>query len=152
MARESKIAHDYFLDCCKKYGVEVVSDRKVRSHYETTVKYNGYEYTEKSLSIYGQFNDKKLGMFTFKGFMSAYYLDMNDVENTELWLHGLHKVDILKEEKPKESDLIRIYKLLDKALTIANESDKDNVPDDVLKAVSDAVGIVFPYLKRRGEL
>lgn len=152
MARESKIAHDYFLDCCKKYGVEVVSDRKVRSHFETVVRYDGYETTEKSLSVYGQGNEKKIGMTVFRSLMAGYCISKNDPEKAHYWLHELRGKDILREEKPAESDLMKVYKLLDKALTIANKSEKNEVPDDVFEAVSDAVGIVFPYLKRRGEL
>ena len=152
MAKEMKIAHDYFLDCCKKYGFEIVSDRKVRSHYETVIKLDDYETTEKSLSAYGQGKEKKIGMTVFRTVMAGYYIHKNDPDKASYWLHELRGKDILKEEKAKESDLLKIYKLIDKALTIANKSTESEVPDEILNAVSDTLGKVYPYLKTRGEL
>ena len=151
MAKEMKIAHDYFLDCCKKYGVEVVSDRQVRSHFETIVKFEGVEHKVQD-SIYVHGKERKIGIFCFKTMMAGHYLykEPRDLENYDKWANN--KDDILYEPKVKESDLKEIYKLLDKALTIANKSDKDAVPENVLKGLSDVVGVAFGYLKTRGEV
>ena len=149
MSRESKIAHDYFLDCCKKYGVEVVSDRRVRSHFVTVCKVFETEVKVDYLSIYGTGKEKLIGCSAFKSLMLGYYLDKRDLNKYDEW-NAMPK-DLLYEPKPKESDLKTIYKLLDKALTIANKSDKTEVPEDVFEAVSIAVGTAHNYLLRRGE-
>lgn len=149
MARESKIAHDYFLDCCKKYGVEIVSDRIVRSHYVTICKFEGVEHKVQN-SIYGQGKERNLGMFVFKNMMASHYLykEPRDLEGYDRWANN--KEDILYTPKAKESDLKEIYKLLNKALTIADKG--ENIPTDVFNEVSNAVGITHRYLIGRGEL
>ena len=149
MAREAKIAHDYFLDCCKKYGVEVVSDRIVRSHYETVCRVEGIEHTVQN-SIYGQGKEKKLGMFYFKNMMAGHYLykEPRDLEGYDKWAHN--KEDILYTPKAKESDLKEVYKLLNKALTIANKS--EDIPQELFEGISSVTGMSHRYLLNRGEL
>lgn len=148
MAKEKKIAHDYFLDCCKKYGIEVVSDRRVRSHFVTICKVFEKEVKVDYLSIYGQGKEKLIGCSAFKGMMQGYYIDKKDLAKYDEW-NAMPK-DLLYEPKAKESDLKEIYKLLNKALTIADKG--ENIPTDVFNEVSNAVGITHRYLIGRGEM
>ena len=148
MARENKIAHDYFLDCCKKYGVEVVSDRRVRSHYVTICKVFEKEIKVDYLSIYGQGKEKFIGCSAFKGMMQGYYIDKKDLAKYDEW-DAMPK-DLLYEPKPKESDLKQVYKLLDKALTIANKS--EDIPQELFEGISSVTGMSHRYLLNRGEL
>lgn len=150
MAKEKKIAHDYFLDCCKKYGVEIVSDKQIRSHFKTIIRFEGKEHIIEHLSIYGSVGDKASGMLTFKNMMVDHYREI-DKKEAEKWssLEMFNK-DILYSPKAKESDLKEIYKLLDKALTIANKS-KD-IPQDLFESISSVTGLAHCYLLTRGEM
>lgn len=150
MAKEKKIAHDYFLDCCKKYGVEIVSDKQVRSHFKTIVRFEGKEHTVEHLSIYGSVGDKASGMMSFKNMMVDHYRDINKEEAMKWSSLEMFKKDILYTPKAKESDLMEIFKLLNKVLTIADKG--ENIPVDVFNEVSNAVGITHRYLIGRGEL
>ena len=147
MARESKIAHDYFLDCCKKYGVEIVSDRRVRSHYVTVCKVFEKEVKIDYLSIYGTGKEKLIGCSVFKGMMMGYYLDKKDLAKYDEW-NAMPK-DILYEPKPKESDLKEIYKLLNKALNLAKGS--EDIPQDINEGLASVHGLVSRHLAERGE-
>ena len=148
MARESKIAHDYFLDCCKKYGVEIVSDRRVRSHFETVCRFEGVEHKAQN-SIYGTGREKKMGMFVFKTMMAGHYLNKEprDLDGYDRWANN--KDDILYEPRPKESDLKELYKVLDKALTLADKG--TDIPKELFDEVSKVTGMAHNYLISRGE-
>ena len=148
MARESKIAHDYFLDCCKKYGVEVVSDKQVRSHFVTICKFEGVEHSVQN-SIYGQGKERKSGMFYFKNMMASHYLykEPRDLEGYDRWANN--KEDILYTPKAKESALKEIYKLLNKALNLAKDS--DDIPQEIYEEIANAHGLASRHLAERGE-
>ena len=149
MAKEMKIAHDYFLDCCKKYGVEVVSDRVVRSHFVTICRFEGIEHKVDYFSVYGQGKEKKLGMHGFKTMMAGHYLDKEprDLDGYDRWANN--KEDILYEPKPKGSDLEEIHKLIIKALGIVKQSEKGEIPESVKNALLDAEGCVSVALTEK---
>lgn len=142
MKGERKLAHDYYLDCCKKYGVEVVSDRKVRSHYETKIRFDGMEHTETHLSVYTQVNnEKRLGMWAFCDDIAGMYLMTGNLGKYEEW-QKRRKEDILYEPKPEKHPLVAINDLLTKAWGIADKSAKEDVSDALLDAINNALAEV----------
>lgn len=142
MKGERKLAHDYYLDCCKKYGVEVVSDRQVRSHYEVKIRFEGMEKLQKGLSIYAEGGqEKKLGMWIFCNDMAGMYLMAKDRQKCDEW-DKLSKTDILYEPKPEKHPLVAINDLLIKAWEIADKSVKEDVSDALLDAINNALAEV----------
>lgn len=146
MKGERKLAHDYYLDCCKKYGVEVVSDRQVRSHYETVIRFDGMETKQISLSIFGlsicgQGYEKKTGMTAFCVDMASMYAEAGNISKYDEW-DKLILTDILCEPKPEKHPLVAINDLLIKAWEIADKSVKEDVSDALLDAINNALAEV----------
>ena len=153
MKGQKKIAHDYYLDCCNKFGVEIVSDKQVRSHYETVIRFDGMEHTQKSLSVYAQGNrEKAYGMWVFCNDLSGMYLVSNrqdKLEKYHFW-NKLSKEDILYEPKAEKHPLVSICELLEKAWKIADSTPEEDVNENVLNAINKAIAETVASRKRRG--